>query len=238
MAAIFGRRHRRERKWIRYRCPRRIFWPELKHLLWKIHPALLMLMIGFVFFFGVVQTTERQIRPMLMTVAETQIHNRVTELLEETVAQDLKQREFSYDDLMYIQRDNEGKITALTTDMARMNLFRNDLVGQILKELEFMEFGEIHVPIGSLTQSELFWGKGPGIKIQTFTVGTVTAEFESEFSDAGVNQTLHKIWLNLSVPMKILLPGGNLEREVDTRICIAETVIVGQVPSLLQKANP
>lgn len=186
----------------------------------------------------VMQTTERQIRPILMTVAETQIHNRVTELLEETVAQDLKQRQFSYEDLMCIQRDNEGKITALTTDMARMNLLRNDLVEQILKEMETMNFEEIHVPIGSLTQSELFWGRGPGLKIQAFTVGTVTAEFESEFSDAGVNQTLHKIWLNLSVPMKILLPGGNLEREVDTQVCIAETVIVGQVPNLLQKANP
>ena len=84
--------------------------------------------------------------------------------------------------------------------------------------------------------SELLWGRGPTIKVRSFTVGSVTAEFESEFSTAGVNQTLHKIWLSVCVPTTILLPGQQIEVAVETKLCVAETVIVGKVPSYVQKA--
>ena len=62
------------------------------------------------------------------------------------------------------------------------------------------------------------------------TVGTVRAEFDSQFTSAGVNQTLHRIWMEVTVPMTLLLPGGRVEVTVETRLCVAETVIIGQVP--------
>ena len=63
------------------------------------------------------------------------------------------------------------------------------------------------------------------------SVGTVQAEFESEFSEAGVNQTRHRIWLHLSIPATVLLAGSAIEVPLDTELCVAETVIVGQVPN-------
>ena len=63
------------------------------------------------------------------------------------------------------------------------------------------------------------------------TVGTISAEFESDFTAAGVNQTLHRIWLELSVPLTVMLPGGEVQAELNSRLCVAETVIVGNVPS-------
>ena len=62
------------------------------------------------------------------------------------------------------------------------------------------------------------------------SIGTVQAEFDSQLTSAGVNQTLHRIWLEVSVPMDLLLPGGEVETALHTRLCVAETVIVGQVP--------
>ena len=229
-------RHRRR---VRRRYPLRkrehtaIKW---RAIFWQVHPFVLMLWIGLLFSMFVIQILEDRMRPMLVTVSEIQVQNAVTTLLEQTVASNLVYREFSYDNMVAIQRDDEGNITALITDMARMNQFRNEMVEQLLSELEELNENAIQVPMGSLINSELFWGKGPRIKVKTFTVGTVSAEFESEFSGAGVNQTLHKIWLSLSIPVKILLPGAKVESKVDTRVCVAETVIVGQVPNYLQKA--
>ena len=62
------------------------------------------------------------------------------------------------------------------------------------------------------------------------TVGTVDGEFFSEFTSAGVNQTLHRICLKLTVPLTLMLPGGAVETVSETELCVAETVIVGQVP--------
>lgn len=235
MATDFWRHRRRRRK---YRPNRYRNLPaQIERFIWQIHPLLLMLAVGIVLYFGLIHTIERRMRPIITSVAQVQIHNKITKLLEETVAQDLENRQFNYENFMSIQHDKDGKITALTTDMARINLFRNSLMERILLEMEHIDSEMIQIPVGSLVDSEMFWGKGPSIKVRTVTAGTVSAEFESEFSDAGVNQTLHKIWLTLSIPVKILLPGSRLESNVETRICVAETVIVGQVPNLYQKAN-
>ena len=84
--------------------------------------------------------------------------------------------------------------------------------------------------MGSLLPFEPTWARGPELHLRALALGTASAEFESEFTSAGINQTRHRLWLVLSVPVTVLLPGGGEELTVDSRLCVAETVIVGQVP--------
>ena len=91
----------------------------------------------------------------------------------------------SYGDFVTIQRDEGGAITALTTDMARMNLLRAELTAAILKALEGADVSEIQVPLGSLFDLEPLWAKGPALRARAMTVGTVRTEFESQFTSAG-----------------------------------------------------
>ena len=114
--------------------------------------------------------------------------------------------------------------------MAQMNLLRAELTAAILAALEEVDVSDIQVPLGSLFDLEPLWAKGPALKARAMTVGTVRAEFDSQFTSAGVNQTLHRIWMEVTVPMTLLLPGGRVEVTVETRLCVAETVIIGQVP--------
>ena len=106
------------------------------------------------------------------------------------------------------------------------------VVAQILSALEGVDASEIRIPLGSLVDSELVWARGPELRVRALRVGTVSAEFRSDFSQAGVNQTLHKIDLELAVPLTLMLPGGAVETVCETQIPIAETVIVGQVPQI------
>ena len=100
----------------------------------------------------------------------------------------------------------------------------------VLEELEGLDVSQIHIPLGSLVDLDILWGLGPELKVHAMTVGTVEGEFESSFSSAGVNQTLHRIELVLHIPLTLMLPAGAVETNCDTRLCVAETVIVGQVP--------
>lgn len=195
-----------------------------------IHPAFLTLAVGLLLAAGVVGLLEAKLRPIVAEAAQAQAKNTITAVLEHSVAEDLARRDVSYGDLVTIQRDEAGSITSLTTDMASMNLLRAELVSQVLAALEGIDVSEIRVPLGVLVDSELVWAKGPAICAWAMSVGTVSAEFESEFSSSGVNQTLHRIWLDLSIPMTVFLPGGSVQVPVDTRLCVAETVIVGKVP--------
>ena len=196
----------------------------------KIPPALLTLAIALLVAGTVIALLESKLRPVVAEVAAAQAQNAMTAVVEGAVTADLAARQVSYADFVTIQRDEGGAITALTTDMARMNLLRAELTAAILEALAEVDVSDIQVPLGSLFDLEPLWAKGPALKAKAMTVGTVRAEFDSQFTSAGVNQTLHRIWLEVDVPMTLLLPGGEVEASLHTRLCVAETVIVGKVP--------
>ena len=190
----------------------------------------LTLMLGIVVAVAIIVVLGMRIRPVAALAARAQAENAVNRTVEEAVLLDLSQRTVGYGDFVSIQRDSDGAITALITDMAAMNVLRGQLLECVLEKLEGMHVSDIHIPLGSLLDIDVLWAKGPELKVHSMSVGTVTAEFESEFTGAGVNQTLHRIWLEVSVPLTLILPGDRVDAQVDTRLCIAETVIVGKVP--------
>ena len=193
-------------------------------------PVLITLAVALFVAVSVIALLEAKLRPVVAEIAAAQAQNSMTAVVENAVTADLATRHLGYSDFVTIQRDEKGAITALTTDMARMNLLRSELTAAVLGALEGVDVSVVQVPLGSLFDLEPLWAKGPSLKAMAMTVGTVRTEFDSELISAGVNQTLHRIWMEVSVPMTLLLPGGEVEVTLDTRLCVAETVIVGQVP--------
>ena len=196
----------------------------------KIPPALVTLAVALVVAGSIIALLENRLRPVVAEIAAARAQNTMTAVVEHAITAGLAAREVSYADFVTIQRDESGAITALTTDMAKMNLLRSELTAAILEALEEADVSAIQVPLGSLFDLEPLWAKGPALKARAMTVGTVRAEFDSQFTSAGVNQTLHRIWMEVDVPMILLLPGGEVEASLHTRLCVAETVIVGKVP--------
>lgn len=176
-----------------------------------------------------VRLTECALRPVLAAAARYQVRSQVTAAVEQWAARDLQERGVDYSDFVTITRNETGEITALSADMARLNLLRAELSAHLLERLEDSQL-ELTVPVGSLLPLEPTWARGPELHLRALALGTASAEFESEFTSAGINQTRHRLWLELSVPVTVLLPGGGEELTVDSRLCVAETVIVGQVP--------
>ena len=199
--------------------------PEL-----KIPPALVTLAVALVVAGSIIALLENRLRPVVAEIAAARAQNTMTAVVEHAITAGLAAREVSYADFVTIQRDESGVITALTTDMASMNLLRSELTAAILEALEEADVSAIQVPLGSLFDLEPLWAKGPALKTRAITVGTVRAEFESQLTSAGVNQTLHRIWMEVEAPITLLLPGGEVETSLHTQLCVAETVIVGRVP--------
>ena len=222
-----------QREFVRYlRRPakhRRPVWarpgPEL-----PIPPVLITLAAALVVAVSIIALLESKLRPVVAEIAAAQAQNTMTAVVERAVTADLAARQITYTDFVTIQRDEEGNITALTTDMAQMNLLRAELTSTVLEALEGVDVSDIQVPLGSLFDLEPLWAKGPSLKARTMTVGTVRAEFDSDLTSSGVNQTLHRIWLEVDVPMTLMLPGAGVETSLHTRLRVAETVIVGKVP--------
>lgn len=207
-----------------------------RDFLLRYYPVLFTIAVSFFVSHSIISGIESRLRPVLLTAAHAQTKNMVISAAEYAVVSELERRQFSYSDMVSVERSEDGTVTAITTDMAAINLLRSAMIEALLEHVALIDEETISIPLGSLIDSELVWGRGPSINVRSFTIGTVSAEFRSEFLSAGVNQTLHKIWLDLSVPITILLPGTQLDTCVDTMLCVAETVIVGKVPSYVQRS--
>lgn len=196
----------------------------------RVPAALVTLLVAVALAFGVIRGLEAHLRPVLEEMARTQVVNQMTGVVEHA-AQEALSQQVEDGALVSIERNTDGAITALTTDMSSLNSMRTQIVTEVLRALEEVDVSNVQIPLGSLLDSELIWARGPAIRARAMTVGTISAEFESDFTAAGVNQTLHRIWLELSVPLTVMLPGGEVQAELNSRLCVAETVIVGSVPS-------
>lgn len=71
----------------------------------------------------------------------------------------------------------------------------------------------------------------PNFKIAMERAGSVEAEIDSEFTAVGINQTLHRIYLNLNCSIGVLTPFESVSKKVASKVLLTETVIVGEVPS-------
>ena len=184
-------------------------------------PWLVTILAGLLVAAGIVGALEARLRPMVVAAAQAQTQNEMTRVVEDAIWNQLEESGVGYTDLVTIQRGEDGAITAVTTDTAALNRLRAQLLGAALAALEGVDVTQIQIPLGSLLDFDLLWGLGPTVKVHAMTVGTAAGEFSSEFSSAGVNQTLHRISLELEIPLTLMLPGGRAEAVCRTDVPIA-----------------
>ena len=175
-------------------------------------------------------TATARMRPLLESLATTRVSNTVNRIISEAVNEAIQNGDISYERLISLEKDNEGKITAVHSNMAAFNRLQSQILDIILAKIDQVSARELSIPIGTLTGSALLAGRGPRIRVRMESVGSSTARFNNKFESAGINQTKHQIILEVEVSVAILLPGFTTATKVSTAVTVAETVIVGAVP--------
>ena len=177
---------------------------------------------------GVVGTVH--LRGLLGNLAETAVSNMVGQVVTEAVSDTIANGDIRYERLISFEKDNNGDITALHSNMAEFNRLQAGITQEILTRLGEVAERDLVIPLGTLTGSALLAGRGPSFTVRMQSVGSCSARFENRFSQAGINQTTHRIILCVEVNMSILLPGFQTSTQVNASFSVAETVIVGDVP--------
>ena len=113
--------------------------------------------------------------------------------------------------------------------MQQVNRLKADVLNTINSQL-LQAAGAVEVPAGDLFLPELFSGRGPGIPVRILSIGRSQADFVSHFTQAGINQTLHKLSMQIRIEGTALVLGRVFHFTASGTVLVAETVIVGQVP--------
>ena len=173
----------------------------------------------------------RQYRDLIRELAETQVKNATSDLTNDAIAKQIEDGVVQYDRIVYFEKDLDGRITALKTNIGEVNRLKTDILNIINDEILALDNSDIGIPIGSLFLPELLSGRGPVIPVHILSIRNSDAVFHSNFTQAGINQTLHQVTMQVSIDVAVLVLGETTSFTMVTEVVIAETVIVGDVPN-------
>ena len=138
---------------------------------------------------------------------------------------------YQYDDLTVVTKDANGNVAMISANMIVVNEIISDIAVNIQEEMEKEENATFKLKLGSFFGSKLLAGRGPDIEIKMQTTGNVETDLRSEFTSAGINQTLHKIYLEVKCKVSVLTPFHTIEEEIINQVLLAESVIMGTTPN-------
>ena len=140
-------------------------------------------------------------------------------------------KDHTYDELFTIEKDNDGNITMIKSNVIPINEIISDVAVKIQNSINEGGKENIKIAIGSFTGSKLLSGRGPGIPIKISSIGNVETDLRSEFSAQGINQTLHRVYLQVDCEVSILTPYNTISEKVSNQVLLIENVIVGKIPN-------
>lgn len=179
---------------------------------------------------GLAVIADLRLRPVVETVNGYECHSAVTSVINSAVGAELEREDVEYSRLVNLTTNSEGEVISVESNVVGINRLKNSIAQRIERELSRMQSRNIEIPIGTLTGVQMLHGRGFSVGMTIKPMGYVTTSIISEFTDAGINQTRHRIVVQIHADVDALIPGFATQVTVDTDIVAAETVIVGKVP--------
>lgn len=190
---------------------------------------IVLLVAGMFVLFGLV-CFNASMKPLVRELAKSAVENHGQTIINDAVEQQLASGQIDYNQIIALEKDVSGNITALRTNMAEVNRLKTQTLAvadTMLLDLNVMEIG---LPLGSVILPTFLSGLGPRLPVKVLYISNSDAAFRNVFCEAGINQTTHQIMMDVSINLTILTPAGKETAEVISSVVVAETVIVGHVP--------
>lgn len=179
--------------------------------------ALLFFFIGSFLFL-----IEKMLVPALKEISHIQCKAIANQIIDDAVEKGMAEL-----DLSALLLENGESWTANT---ALVNSFCVYLSSAITKEVSLLPKENIQIPLGAVLQSSLFADMGPEIPFTLLPMGAAKVDVETDFSSVGINQINYKIWLDISIELKIVNPLYQEAVTMERKIMLADLIFGGKVP--------
>lgn len=199
---------------------------KLRHRLGLKLIGTAVILLGFA---GILQL---MIRPNIVNVCEYNSKAVTISLIDDAINERLVELgdDANYGNLVKLSYTSDGKVASIESNTKLINRIKNDMLTEINDRLMKGETENVDLTVGTLSGIPLFHGSGPTVRMEVEPKGYADAVFISEFTDAGLNQTLHRMIMRTTVSVTAFIPMYSVETKVSGDFLIAETVIIGNVP--------
>lgn len=203
----------------------------------KRYKSFIVIIIALFIVFNLLLTLfDKKVMPSVLNISETMMRAEAIKTIN-AVSVEVFDEEASKKDIVKIERDKNNKINSISADTILLNKLSSEIAIRCNERLEELGAKGIEVPLGWMTDKSVYYNLGPKITIEMEPLGNIESSYESVFESAGINQTRHKIYLNVKAKIKIIIPMYTKELEVDAQIPLSETIIVGEIPDAAIQLN-
>lgn len=195
----------------------------------------LMLSLGIVLITLII--CDIKMRPIVDTFSQYQAKTLATRIINDAVVAELENSRIQYDDIITVSTDADGVVTAMETNAMTINILKSRLTTSILDKLSDISDTEVKIHIGTLFGGQIFVGRGPLVAFRIAPASEVNAQFFHSFDEAGINQTRHRILLEVNLAVTAMIAGHSSRVEVPCNFILVDNVIVGKVPDSFTKVT-
>ena len=174
-----------------------------------------------------------RLKPVVINAARSKARLFASDVISRSVDAAVSESTGSFINVIY----GEDGISAIETNVTGISRLRADSILNIRGEISDIDRMTLDIPLGNLAGGMLLTGRGIPVRIKLVPIGDVSGEIYSEFSETGINQTLHRIYLRVRVSMNMIVASDTVRLELADDILVAETVIVGKVPDAYTAIN-
>lgn len=190
---------------------------------------LAMFFIAVLLIIGLICLDARAI-PLLRQYTENQAKWFVTKAVNEAVTASFAEEKPTYSDLVTLTMADDNSVTSLAADTGAVNLLKSRVSLAILDRIGAKQRITVSIPLGTLLGSHYFTGRGPFIRIPIGVSGSVLTDIKSEFISAGINQTRHRLILEVKTQLFAAVPTAHTSVTVDSSFIITESILLGKIP--------
>lgn len=170
----------------------------------------------------------KEIEPIIEEQCKTKAKSIATQISNKQAS--IVMEKYKYEDLCTVVKDENNNVKMIKSNVMSVNEITSDVAIRIQSEIDKYEADDIYIRLGSFTGNKFLVGRGPKVYFKISSIGNVDTNLKSEFISAGINQTLHKVYLEVKCKITILTPFSQVNEEITNQILIAEAVILGDVP--------
>lgn len=205
---------------------KRIHIPQIKRK--KISKIRIFVFVIIILIFSIVISFLYAAYPIFKASCESAAGSLATNITNESVIEVMK--DYTYNDLMNIQKDSNEKINFIEANIVTINKAVAQIISKIQKRIDESPRTNVFINMGSVSGVSNLKSIGPQFEIELETAGRIISNVRTEFEAVGINQTMHRIYLDLNTNIGILTPYGSFTRNFETSVLMAQAIIVGEIP--------
>lgn len=170
------------------------------------------------------------VNPVILNTSESKVRSLTLKAINSAVSEVVNDSAL-YNELVTITTNSEGDVSLITANSILINRLSKELAKIAQNKIENIGNQGVMVPLGTFSGMPILVGRGPNVKIRLLPIGSIACNFESEFTQAGINQTHHRIYVNIESKVTMILPVENRTIINTVQVLICESIIIGKIPA-------